>query len=115
MENLLPACKNLGTTRITSGAARVHPVEWSIGEASGALAAFSMARGVPPRAVRARPDLMEEFQAVLAGLGAPVAWPTYGADAALADGIPATIVAKLRGWREARKIRCALRDWRQAV
>lgn len=79
MENLLPACKNLGTTRITSGAARVHPVEWSIGEASGALAAFSMARSVPPRAVRARPDLLEEFQAVLAGLGAPVAWPTYAA------------------------------------
>ncbi|MFC7738681.1 FAD-dependent oxidoreductase [Roseomonas sp. GCM10028921] len=79
VENLLPACKNLGTTRITNGAARVHQNEWSIGEASGALAAFALARGVPPRVVRARPDLLAEFQTVLAGLGAPTAWPTYGA------------------------------------
>ena len=33
-DNLIPACKNIGTTRITSGAYRVHPVEWSIGEAA---------------------------------------------------------------------------------
>jgi hypothetical protein len=44
VDNLLPACKNLGTTRITNGAYRVHPVEWSIGEASGALAAFALGR-----------------------------------------------------------------------
>jgi len=30
------ACKNIGTTRITNGAYRVHTVEWSIGEAAGA-------------------------------------------------------------------------------
>ena len=53
VDNLLPACKNLGTTRITNGAYRVHPVEWSIGEASGALAAFAFGRKVPPRGVRA--------------------------------------------------------------
>ena len=52
VDNLLPACKNLGTTRITNGAYRVHPTEWSIGEAAGALAAFALARNVPPRAVR---------------------------------------------------------------
>jgi hypothetical protein len=33
-----------GTTRITNGAYRVHPVEWSIGEAAGSLAAFAPAR-----------------------------------------------------------------------
>uniref|UniRef100_UPI0013DD3612 FAD-dependent oxidoreductase n=1 Tax=Stenotrophomonas maltophilia TaxID=40324 RepID=UPI0013DD3612 len=53
VENLLPACKNLGTTRITSGAYRVHVVEWSIGEAVGTLAAYAVKHGVPPRAVRA--------------------------------------------------------------
>ena len=78
VENLLPACKNLGTTRVTSGACRVHPVEWSIGEASGALAAFALARGVPPRAVRADPGLLADFQRALWSLGAPVAWPEYG-------------------------------------
>src|SRR5204863_5206610 len=40
VENLLPACKNLGTTHITNGCFRLHPVEWAIGEAAGALAAF---------------------------------------------------------------------------
>src|SRR3712207_4250082 len=52
-DNLLPGCKNLGTTRITSGAYRVHPVEWSIGEASGALASFAARRHETPRSVRA--------------------------------------------------------------
>ena len=39
VENLLPACKNLGVTHITNGCYRLHPVEWNIGEAAGALAA----------------------------------------------------------------------------
>eukprot|EP01035_Chromulina_nebulosa_P015101 gene15101-20003_t len=40
MENLLPACKNLGVTHITNGCYRLHPVEWNIGESVGALVAF---------------------------------------------------------------------------
>ena len=32
MENLLPACKNLGVTHITNGCYRLHPVEWNLGE-----------------------------------------------------------------------------------
>jgi len=79
VDNLLPACKNLGTTRITNGAYRVHPVEWSIGEASGALAAFSLARNTPPRAVRSDPKHLEDFQATLDGLGVLRRWPLYGA------------------------------------
>jgi hypothetical protein len=35
VENLLPACKNLGVTHITNGCYRLHPVEWNIGEAAG--------------------------------------------------------------------------------
>ena len=47
VENLLPACKNLGTTHITNGCYRLHPVEWAIGEAAGALAAYCLgAEGV---------------------------------------------------------------------
>ena len=78
-DNVLPACKNLGTTRITNGAYRVHPVEWSIGEASGALAAFALARKVPPRAVRADATLLADFQRTLGGLGVMLEWPTYEA------------------------------------
>jgi len=79
VDNLLPACKNLGTTRITNGAYRVHPVEWSIGEASGALAAFALGRKVPPRAVRADASMLAQFQQALVGLGVMLAWPVYGA------------------------------------
>ena len=50
VENLLPACKNLGTTHITNGCYRLHPVEWAIGEAAGALAAFCLEQqGIAPR------------------------------------------------------------------
>jgi hypothetical protein len=79
VDNLLPACKNLGTTRITNGAYRVHPVEWSIGEASGALAAFALERKVPPRTVRSDPGLLEDFQRTLSGLGVMLEWPVFGA------------------------------------
>jgi hypothetical protein len=35
MENLLPAAKNIGTTHITTGCHRLHPVEWNVGEVAG--------------------------------------------------------------------------------
>jgi hypothetical protein len=41
MENVLPANKNIGTTHITNGCYRLHPVEWSIGEAVGLLVKFA--------------------------------------------------------------------------
>lgn len=56
MENLLPACKNIGTTHITNGCYRLHPVEWNIGEVSGALAAYCITHGLLPRQVRNTPD-----------------------------------------------------------
>lgn len=79
VDNLLPACKNIGTTRITSGAYRVHPVEWSIGEAAGSLAAFALERRVPPRAVRTDASLLSDFQRLLEEQGVLLAWPVFGA------------------------------------
>jgi FAD dependent oxidoreductase len=35
VENVLPACKNLGVTPFTNGCYREHAVEWSIGEIAG--------------------------------------------------------------------------------
>ncbi|GAG97138.1 unnamed protein product [marine sediment metagenome] len=52
MENLIPGCKNIGTTHISNGCYRLHPVEWSIGEAAGSLCAFSLANKTTPRLVR---------------------------------------------------------------
>ena len=75
--NLLPACKNLGVTHITNGCYRLHPVEWNIGEAAGALAAHCLKTGLEPAQVRAAPDLLADFQSVLAKLGVRLAWPEY--------------------------------------
>lgn len=73
--NLLAACKNIGTTHITNGAYRLHPVEWNIGEAAGALAAFCLERGVEPRQAREDETLRQEYQSLLQHLGVPLEWP----------------------------------------
>jgi hypothetical protein len=75
LENLLPACKNLGTTHLTNGCYRLHPVEWNIGESVGELAAFCLAGAHAPRAVRQRPALLADFQSRLTAAGIPLAWP----------------------------------------
>jgi FAD-dependent oxidoreductase family protein len=77
VKNLIPACKNIGTTRITNGAYRVHTVEWSIGEAAGALAAFALSRDVPVAAVRDDAAILEDFQALLQNIGVLLHWPRY--------------------------------------
>jgi FAD dependent oxidoreductase len=73
--NLLPAAKNLGTTHITNGCYRLHPVEWNIGEAAGALAAHCLAEGVLPSQVRAEEKLLARFQRELVDDGFELAWP----------------------------------------
>ncbi len=51
MKNLIAANKNIGTTHITNGCYRLHPVEWNIGESAGSLVAFAIAKKVTPEAV----------------------------------------------------------------
>ncbi len=75
VENLLPACKNLGVTHITNGCYRLHPVEWNIGESAGALAAHCVLKGLTPRAVRANPQRLADFQASLTAQGVEIGWP----------------------------------------
>ncbi|KRV46465.1 FAD-dependent oxidoreductase [Wenjunlia vitaminophila] len=75
VENLLPASKNLGTTHITNGCYRLHPVEWNIGEVAGLLAAHCVAGGLTPRAVRNTPHLLEDFQRLLTDHGIELRWP----------------------------------------
>jgi hypothetical protein len=75
MENLLPAAKNIGTTHITNGCFRLHPVEWNIGEVAGLLAAFCLSRRIMPRAVTASPDLLADFQRGLVDEGIELDWP----------------------------------------
>lgn len=75
VENLLPAAKNLGTTHITNGCYRLHPVEWGIGEVAGSLAAYCLTHACTPRQVCADERLLEEFRAGLVRDGVELRWP----------------------------------------
>jgi hypothetical protein len=75
VENLLPACKNIGTTHLTNGCYRLHPVEWNIGESVGELVGFCAATKEPPLAVRQNSRRLAEFQGRLVAAGIPLAWP----------------------------------------
>ncbi|HZG57030.1 FAD-dependent oxidoreductase [Paenibacillus sp.] len=76
VENLIAAGKNIGTTHITNGCYRLHPVEWNIGEAAGSLAAFAIERGVSPRAVREDAAMLTDYQQRLRSQGVELEWPT---------------------------------------
>ncbi|KAA2261130.1 FAD-dependent oxidoreductase [Solihabitans fulvus] len=75
VQNLLPASKNIGTTHITNGCYRLHPVEWNIGEVAGALAAYCLRERTTPRAVRNDPVLLNDFQERLHADGVELHWP----------------------------------------
>jgi hypothetical protein len=75
VENLLAACKNIGTTHITNGCYRLHPVEWNIGEAAGAVAAHAVKVKESPRAIRGNAKLLAAFQSSLRDQGFELEWP----------------------------------------
>jgi len=72
--NLLPAAKNIGTTRIANGAYRLHPVEWAVGEAAASLADFCQRAGASPQDVLDRPDLVRRLQISLLDQEIPLYW-----------------------------------------
>jgi hypothetical protein len=74
MTNLLAACKNIGTTHITNGCYRLHPIEWNIGEAIGNLLTFCLSKNLEPKQVRNDEKLLEEFQLVLIKKGFELEW-----------------------------------------
>ncbi len=75
MKNLLPANKNIGTTHITNGCYRLHPVEWSIGEAVGSLISFSFQQKTTPHETRANRELLKIFQDFIKTQGIETEWP----------------------------------------
>ena len=75
MDNILPANKNLGTTHISNGCYRLHPVEWSIGEAAGYLVAYARKHNLLPRQVREQADSLKDFQQFIQSQGVELAWP----------------------------------------
>lgn len=75
VRNLMAACKNIGTTHITNGAYRLHPVEWNCGESAAALAAYCLDNKTEPHAVHEDSVALKAFQAHLETLGVPLEWP----------------------------------------
>jgi len=75
-KNLLAACKNIGTTHLSNGAYRLHPIEWAIGEAAGLLAVFCLQEKKSPKDVWKNEALTTAFQNKLLSNGMPLAWVT---------------------------------------
>jgi hypothetical protein len=74
VENLIVANKNIGSTHITNGCYRLHPVEWGIGEAAGTLAAMAVQWGQTPKALHADSAQRRTFQHLLIAAGIACAW-----------------------------------------
>ena len=75
LSNLIPSCKNIGSTQLTNGSFRLHPVEWNIGEAAGALAAFALEHNKTPRNIYEDSELIKTYQDTLVELGVELHWP----------------------------------------
>lgn len=74
LQNLIPACKNIGTTHVTNGCYRLHPVEWNIGEAAALLAHYCLEKRQP---IQAAPRQTADFQDLLQSEGLELAWPAH--------------------------------------
>ena len=74
VENLIAGNKNIGTTHITNGCYRLHPVEWNVGEAAGTLAATAVETGVSPAVICSQKVRRRELQRRLISSGMPLAW-----------------------------------------
>lgn len=73
--NLLAGCKNIGTTHITNGCYRLHPVEWNVGEVAGLLASHCLDTGHLPSQIHGTETLLDEFQQLLTSEGIELRWP----------------------------------------
>ena len=74
LNNFIASCKNIGTTHLTSGAYRVHPIEWAIGEAAGVLASMCVTQGITPDVVWSQTDRRASYQYRLLSRGIPIFW-----------------------------------------
>ena len=75
MENIFPVNKNIGTTHLTNGCYRLHPVEWSIGEAIGMFVPFLMESDRSPQEVYKDAAAVRKFQSLIRSQGVDTHWP----------------------------------------
>lgn len=74
ISNLLAASKDIGTTHITNGAYRLHPIEWAIGTAAGTAAALAQHTGNSPARIDQDSRLRRKLQLLLVEQGQPIFW-----------------------------------------
>jgi len=74
-ENLLAGCKNIGTTQITNGCYRLHPIEANVGEAAGAFIAYALELNRSPQEIYRERQLICAFQKRLTKAGFELHWP----------------------------------------
>jgi len=74
MRNLLAAAKNVGTTHLTNGCYRLHPIEWNLGEVAGLLVAYCAEKRLEPQQVHGHPA---EFQSLVEAQGIRRSWPEH--------------------------------------
>ncbi len=73
LSNFAAAGKGIGVSQVANGAYRMHPSEWTIGEAAGELAAFCLANNLPNTAPLSGQALLN-FQKRLVATGMPLFW-----------------------------------------
>lgn len=73
-KNLIPGCKNIGTTHLTNGSYRLHPIEWNIGEVAGFLSCYAIEKNLFLQDIYDDKDLIKEFQDLLTQNGIQLYW-----------------------------------------
>ena len=61
LNNLIATAKNIGTTHVTNGCYRLHPVEWNIGEVAGYLTATSIKKKIHTQSYQEQKLFFEFF------------------------------------------------------
>jgi len=72
--NIIPAAKNIGTTHVSNGAYRLHPVEWGIGEAAGVIAAYCTKNKIRTDKVHTQLKHLRQIQKSLVEQKIPIFW-----------------------------------------
>ncbi|MGL5003982.1 MAG: FAD-dependent oxidoreductase [Casimicrobium sp.] len=76
LDNLIPACKNIGVTHLVNACTRVHPVEWLVGEVAAMLAQHCIRANGSPLAIQTSAAAVSQLQRELVQRGVPLAWDT---------------------------------------
>lgn len=72
--NVIPAAKNIGTTHVSNGAYRLHPVEWGIGETAGILASYCAKNKMRNEKAVSQLKHLRSIQKSLVEQGTPIYW-----------------------------------------